>query len=203
LKILAHRGLWTVPEEKNTRVAFERAIDSGFGIETDIRDFMGEIVVSHDPPTGVTQPLTELLRLVGDNDCLLALNIKSDGLSDKLSKISSAGGIVYFDMSGPEYVQFRKRGLNTLNRISEYETGYQFVDSDYGVWLDSFAEDDWRIEWLANHQPINRVFLPSPELHGRDHLRFWKALKKVRQGRDLTLCTDFPIEARDFFEENK
>ena len=37
IKILAHRGFWKEETEKNTKIAFERAFNSGFGIETDPR----------------------------------------------------------------------------------------------------------------------------------------------------------------------
>jgi hypothetical protein len=36
IKIIAHRGFWYKPEEKNTLAAFERALQNGFGIETDL-----------------------------------------------------------------------------------------------------------------------------------------------------------------------
>ena len=52
IAILAHRGFWTEPAEKNSREALERAFREGFGIETDIRDRNGALVVSHDPPVG-------------------------------------------------------------------------------------------------------------------------------------------------------
>ena len=45
IEILAHRGFWKREGEKNTKVAFERAFDNGFGIETDLRDVKGEIIV--------------------------------------------------------------------------------------------------------------------------------------------------------------
>ena len=52
VEILAHRGFWKKESEKNTQIAFERAFDKGFGIETDLRDIKGEIVISHNMPVG-------------------------------------------------------------------------------------------------------------------------------------------------------
>ena len=52
LEILAHRGYWKLEKEKNTLYAFEKAFDKYFGIETDLRDAQGEIVISHDIPLG-------------------------------------------------------------------------------------------------------------------------------------------------------
>ena len=48
--ILAHRGLWFCEEEKNSSNALFKALDLGFGIETDVRDLCGELIISHDPP---------------------------------------------------------------------------------------------------------------------------------------------------------
>jgi glycerophosphoryl diester phosphodiesterase len=56
-RILAHRGYWLEPGEKNSLSAFRRAFEGGFGIETDIRDLDGELVVSHDPPTRRNAPM--------------------------------------------------------------------------------------------------------------------------------------------------
>jgi glycerophosphoryl diester phosphodiesterase len=50
MKIIAHRGMWFNKHEQNTLVAFERALENGFGIETDFRDFNGSLVISHDLP---------------------------------------------------------------------------------------------------------------------------------------------------------
>ena len=49
---MAHRGFWISEEEKNKTVAFERAFDNNFGVETDLRDICGKIVISHNMPNG-------------------------------------------------------------------------------------------------------------------------------------------------------
>ena len=49
MQILAHRGRWRSPSEKNSEGAFRAALSAGYGIETDIRDFDGRLVISHDP----------------------------------------------------------------------------------------------------------------------------------------------------------
>ena len=89
MRIIAHRGYWIKPNEKNTAIAFERALRLNFGIETDIRDVQGKLVVSHDMPSGGEMDFSDFLDL-----CLLyskarplALNIKSDCLHDELRNI--------------------------------------------------------------------------------------------------------------------
>ena len=49
-KILAHRGIWSDSKSANHPEALTRALEMGFGIETDLRDRNCELVVSHDPP---------------------------------------------------------------------------------------------------------------------------------------------------------
>ena len=45
--IISHRGIG-FRKEQNTLGAFAECFKSGFGIETDIRDYNGKLVVSHD-----------------------------------------------------------------------------------------------------------------------------------------------------------
>jgi len=87
--ILAHRGLWKKNHEKNSIIAFKRAFDNGFGVETDVRDFKDEIVISHDIPSKNSKKLEELLTTLESysGDFKLALNVKSDGLSINLKRL--------------------------------------------------------------------------------------------------------------------
>jgi glycerophosphoryl diester phosphodiesterase len=50
MQILAHRGYWQNRKEQNTKEAFIRAFGMGSGVETDLRDCNGEVVISHDMP---------------------------------------------------------------------------------------------------------------------------------------------------------
>ena len=44
--------------------AFERAINFGFGIETDIRDFDGNLVIAHDLPNKNSIKFSKLLHIL-------------------------------------------------------------------------------------------------------------------------------------------
>ena len=57
MKIIAHRGFWKKPEKQNTLGAFYAAIKKGFGIETDVRDYKGKLVISHNVPNEKKQVL--------------------------------------------------------------------------------------------------------------------------------------------------
>ena len=86
MKILAHRGLWNSPEEKNSFAALTRAVEHGFGFESDVRDYRGRLVISHDIADENSPALEDVLKLLaatGDKFCF-AINIKSDGLAHAL-----------------------------------------------------------------------------------------------------------------------
>ena len=86
-EVLAHRGLWADKEQQNTLSAIEEAWARGFGVETDLRDSRGNVVVSHDPPEeGVLEAVEVLSRYDALGcDSTLALNIKADGIGRLLT----------------------------------------------------------------------------------------------------------------------
>ena len=63
MEIIAHRGFWKKKVDQNTQASFKMAIEYGYGIETDIRDQNGQIVISHDLPRGRMLKLKDLLDL--------------------------------------------------------------------------------------------------------------------------------------------
>jgi len=218
--IIAHRGLWKGTQEQNSLRALINALDQGFGFETDIRDSCGEIVVSHEPPTKANKLLllkelvTGLLAVERPpgNLPVLALNIKSDGLStqlcEQISDITRKYKIYFFDMAVPDMLSYEKEKLPILARISEVEKSIkQLIDISSGIWLDSFSA----YEWITQEKLVeicklkSPVIVVSPELHQRnDYERFWKHLKKFIDDHpdfatDIALCTDFPEKAFNFF----
>mgnify|MGYP006075220631 CR=1 FL=1 len=50
--------------EKNMVVAFQRSLELGFGIETDLRDYNGEIVISHDIADKNSMRFSDFMKLV-------------------------------------------------------------------------------------------------------------------------------------------
>lgn len=214
--ILAHRGMWTAPAEKNTAGALSLAWANGYGIETDIRDHDGVLVISHDPPTG-TALLTadELFRRYKDLGAgtTLALNIKADGLQDRLAELLIRHAIApdsyfVFDMAVPDALGYLRRGVPCFTRESEYETAPAFLERAQGVWMDCF-HDDW-IDQGAMERHLRsgrRLALVSPELHGRPHSQAWSVWRKALRSlgdreaeKGVLLCTDFPEEAGRYFD---
>ena len=79
--ILSHRGLWKKQSEKNTFLSIQRSLEEGFGFESDIRDYLGRLVISHniaedDSPDA--QEVFSLMQKYQDQYCF-AINIKADG----------------------------------------------------------------------------------------------------------------------------
>lgn len=210
MEILAHRGMWKCENEKNTWDSFERAFRNGFGIETDVRDYHGELVISHDLATERSMNLQELLGLyksAGDGR-RLALNVKADGLQAKLKQYLDDYGInnyFMFDMSVPEMVVYKKYGFHYYSRQSDVETQCVLYDDACGVWMDSFYDFMWdKQDFICSHIEKNkRVCIVSPELHGREYTEEWHQIKTLMEEQNISveLCTDRPTEAKEFFDE--
>lgn len=207
MKIIAHRGFWKEKCEKNTLTAIERAFSSGFGIETDIRDLLGRIVISHNPADMTCPMLTDLLDLRKKyGHPLLALNIKADGLYLLLEGIFREYSMTeedyfLFDSSVPEQYIYLKQGYNIFTRSSEFEKRISFFEQSKGVWLDQFTDcshiGDTVEELLLSGKTVSVV---SPELHKRDNRQVWALLKKYKNCDNLILCTDLPKEAEDYYK---
>jgi len=217
LLILSHRGYWKQPDEKNTEAAFVRSFQKGFGIETDVRDAGGRLVISHDPPAPSADLFSfdafcALYKRHGNDALPLALNVKADGLQTLLQTALNEHGITnyfVFDMAVPDGLAYLRTGLPVFTRRSEYEREAALYDQATGVWMDCFHEPDWRTVdsihiALADGK---QVCLVSPDLHRRPHRPFWEMLAAAGLHRNagggseagLLLCTDYPEEAASFF----
>jgi len=205
MQIISHRGLWKMPDQKNTIPAFSKSLLLGFGLETDVRDMNGQLVVSHDPPTGTLDTLDDLLNLIASDPeysvLPLAINIKADGLAILIKEaLERFPGINYyvFDMSVPDMRSYIDLRLPVYTRVSELEEPVFYSESQ-GVWLDSF-EYDWfdldDLDRLVSDQ--KHVCIVSPELHARDRWKLWRKLKQFGNSPYVSLCTDFPEEAHLF-----
>lgn len=212
--ILAHRGWFLEDREKNTKVAIARALDNGFGLETDIRDLNGRIVISHDPPLEQAQlpDLRWLLERIAHSSihARIALNVKADGLANVIADLIEMAGVnsdqIYvFDMSIPDSLAYLNSTIPAYVRISEFEKEPSFVDRAMGVWVDDFTGTCPQIERAAELLGRGiRTALVSAELHRRDHRPLWNAIVSAGLHRHplFELCTDYPAEAASLFCES-
>lgn len=210
MKILSHRGYWLEPAEKNTQKAFERSFSLNFGTETDVRDYGGKLVISHDIADKHAMPLEFFFEIYKkfNSNLPLALNIKADGLQYELKKLLSLFQIenyFVFDMAVPDGLLYARDQITLFTRHSEYEINPSYYDLANGVWLDEFNR-----HWITD-ETINRhleqrksICIVSPELHKRDNSQEWihyKLLEKKIGKNKMMLCTDVPEQAREFFND--
>jgi hypothetical protein len=204
MNILAHRGLWDRPEERNTIASFKRAVKEGFGFESDVRDYLGNLVISHDI-AGAEAPLFETaLNTIDGTELTFAVNIKADGLFPLLKAILPRRVRSFaFDMSIPQTLVCRELGIRFFTRQSEYESSPCLYEDAAGVWLDAFVDDSWLTGEVIRHHLENgkEVVVVSPELHGREASTFWERLRDTGLvgHTNMFLCTDLPRQAQAFF----
>ncbi|ATR84278.1 phosphodiesterase [Pseudomonas sp. HLS-6] len=204
MRIISHRGYWLQKSERNQPEAFHRSFDLGFGTETDVRDVAGQLVISHDMPVGHELTLDNLLEIMADRNLPLAINIKADGLAKAVrEKFDQHGHTNWFvfDMAVPDMRSYMREGIATYTRLSEVEQSPAWLDQAAGVWLDGFEG-----EWYTNSLITNllsqgkQVCVVSPELHDRSPTALWQQLSDLKSEDGLTLCTDLPEDAVNFFK---
>lgn len=211
MRILAHRGMWFDKNEKNTLSALFKGLDNGYGLETDIRDLNGQLVISHDTPTADSVILLDELLCYyakGKFTSTLALNIKSDGLQEKLQHQLQQYNIKHyfvFDMSIPDTLDYLKLNISTFIRCSDIEYYPEIINRTQGTWLDELIKPWISTEIILKQaSQSENVCIVSAELHNREHTLQWSQIKKALdsgcQSNKLLICTDFPQEAERYFK---
>jgi len=210
MNIIAHRGFWINQENKNSINSFKRALSNNFGIETDVRDYCGKLVISHDIPTQDSIGFDDFLKIYCEynKNTTLAINIKSDGLAEMIGESLNRFGIdnyFVFDMSFPDLFVFLNKNITTYARLSEFEQEKQILEGCKGIWLDEFYKN-WFDNTLIEHY-IDRGFnicIVSPELHGRTYKHVWEKyrLLEFKYKENVSICTDYPDIAKKFFYDN-
>lgn len=211
MEILAHRGYWKNPKEKNSLEALMKAVENGYGIESDFRDYMGKLVISHNIADSGSCLAEDFFRYYAENKSTvtLALNVKADGIQNLVKSLLDTYQIknyFLFDMSVPELVVNEKNGLVFYTRHSDIEEQCVCYEQAAGVWLDSFYKEDWLTpEIIELHLETNKpICIVSPELHGKAFEKCWKMLREQKYHKSslIKLCTDIPDEARRYFNED-
>ncbi len=210
MKILAHRGYWNTAIEKNSGLALRTALEKSYGFESDVRDYNGHLVISHNIANKDSFEAEQVFKWLfefRDNFCF-AINIKADGLKDILNdyiKKYNLTNYFLFDMSVPQMVEFNEMGMRFFTRQSEVEVIPCMYEQAAGIWIDGFFGTEWITETLLQNHIENdkEICLVSPELHGRtDYREFWEKIKEYNLDFDkILICTDVPDEAKEFFYE--
>ena len=212
IQIISHRGFWEKGNEQNTMIAFSRSVINNYGIETDLRERNGEIIISHDIQVGENiLYFSEFLLLYKNSkkNLPLFLNIKSDGMIKIIKNNLNSYDIsnyYLFDMSIPETKKYAEDScMNFITRISDIEKHPMFIHESKGFWIDSFYGNYPDFSYLDTLLNSKYIFcFVSPELHNRSEIEFWIMLKKWIKNREISsdkvlLCTDKPKDAFLFF----
>ena len=166
------------------------------GIEFDIRDTGGEIVVQHDPFLG-GQRFTDFLKFCPSNKFYI-VNVKAEGIEQRAIADLEAHGITQFfllDCSIPMMVRLGKLGERRLAvRFSEYEslaTVEAMAPFVSWVWVDVFTQLPLTnaIETsILNHGL--KLCLVSPELQGQqEKITEYKHLLTLRSVNIDAVCS--------------
>lgn len=220
--ILAHRANLEGPKRsrENSLDACREALKGGFGLETDLRrNGSGCFYVSHDPAALTDANRFDRFEALFREfpDRVIAMNVKELGYEADLIRLSREGALggmaFYFDFellepSAPGTAQRRLRSLpggeevRLASRLSDRGESLSQCLEIPGevVWADEF-DSLWLTEVHVRgvHAAGRRFYAISPELHGfsrSERFRRWNDFKEW--GID-GLCTDYSIEARDFF----
>lgn len=210
MNIISHRGLWSERRECNSMSAICRSFERGFGVETDLRDLNGEVVISHDAPKAKDQLLTldgllKAYKDAGHAGLPLALNVKSDGLQQLITECITRHKVEnyrLFDMSLPDQKATCDGGLSFLTRLSDIEHEPLMLKQAKGIWVDAFYSDWYGLGLVNSYLQIGKeVWMVSPELHGRPCVGLWEKLRgsDLAESECIFLCTDYPEKAKEYF----
>jgi len=220
--ILAHRANLDGPNPRmeNSLAATQRALELGFGIETDLRRGADQrFYISHDVhPRTQENDFDHFSGLFQKfNDRVIAMNVKELGYEEELIKLQASGAMgqrsFYFDFEllepkTPGRTQKTIRDLSgggNAKMASRLSDRNEPLDQCLSIPADIVWADEFDSLWLARehiekaHAAKRQVYAISPEIHGfkkDEKRRRWQEFKEW--GVD-GLCTDDALEARDFF----
>jgi glycerophosphoryl diester phosphodiesterase len=221
--ILAHRANLAGPHSavENSLEACARALEAGFGLETDLRrDAAGAFYISHDPlPRAAGNRLESYTELFTRHPTAeLAINVKELGYEPALVALMKSGRLgarsFYFDFEllepeTPGAAQGKIKALPSGNGVAlasrlsdrnEPLTQCLAIPAEI-VWADEF-DSLWLTarEAEAVRAAGRRLFVISPELHGFDKAAMVRRWRDFRDWGVDGVCTDYALEARGFFE---
>lgn len=220
--ILAHRANLDgpVPATENSLGMTIRALEAGFGIETDLRrDATGRSYIAHDSVGWAPEidfgAFAQAFRAHADRP--IALNVKELAYEAELIERQLAGDfggrsfLFDFELLEPQTPGAAQRKIRSLPagdravlaaRVSDRgESLDQCLSIPAQVaWLDEFDSPWATAETIAALRAADRqVFVVSPELHGFDREARFRRWADFLAWEVDGVCTDFAWEAREFF----
>jgi hypothetical protein len=153
-------GLNTIPPE--------------YGVEIDVRDYNGEVIIEHDPFIGGLKLIDYIIHY---RHSFLIVNVKSEGIENEVIKILGDRLIrnyFFLDSTVPVMVKLGTTSkIHIATRVSEFEPlSYANAMSRIAswIWLDCFNNipiDSREFQDLKNMG--YKICIVSPDLQGRGH----------------------------------
>lgn len=229
IKIIDHRSAWCDDIKNFSDASLQGTLEGaklsfsrGRGIEMDVRDCNGKIVVTQSLPVGGELLFEDVLKAYKQSNCdgLLAVDIKSCWIQREVKRLLDEYDVTNyfcFGMSIPETLGYLNINAKTYLRDSEYEQINKdnwLYDSCEGVWLDQFnAGEPTRVNLELIKRYVSdgkQVCICSPDLHGwgrsyNDLLDCWivykTALESLTEDEQklVSICTNLPLDAERFF----
>jgi glycerophosphoryl diester phosphodiesterase len=220
--IFAHRANLSGPHSvvENSLEACSRALEKGFGLETDLRrDASGVFYISHDPAPRTTENSLEAFSelFAKHPNIELAINVKELGYEPTLIELMRAGKLggrsFYFDFellerTTPGAAQRKLKSLAGGDQVrvaSRLSDRNESLAQSLGILGEVVWADEFDRLWLTENEvravkEAGRLFyVISPELHGFDEAAMKKRWVDFKKWGVDGVCTDFPIAAREFF----
>jgi hypothetical protein len=150
------------------------------GVEVDVRDHDGRLVLAHDPFTG-GEPLDDFLAAY--RHALIIFNVKADGLEGPILDLVRRHGVgdhVFLDVAAPTLVALADRGVRQCAvRYSEHEPielALAFAGKVDWVWVDCFTRLPLDAAIVGRLRRHFKICLVSPELqrHGRSAIATYR-----------------------------
>lgn len=144
------------------------------GIEFDIRDCNGRLLVQHDAFQESGQPFEEFLRYCPPTK-FYVVNVKAEGIEERAIAALDAAGITNFfllDCSVPAAMKLARKGERRLavrfSEVEPLESVAAMRDRVQWVWIDVFTRLPLTKEVADLFRQWNlRTCLVSPELQGQ------------------------------------
>ncbi len=151
-------------------------LDPNIGVEIDVRDYNGELVLGHDPLLIKYQFLESYLKVLNGRSVIA--NIKSERVEKPflslLRKYSPDSEYFFLDSSFSMIVN-NGRYLNFASRLSEYEsiqTSINLIENSLinWIWVDTFTKFPIKKNEVEIFNDLNvKKCLTSPDLLGRNY----------------------------------
>jgi hypothetical protein len=170
------------------------------GVEVDIRSFGERLIIHHDAFVDGEDFETWLKAY---RHRLLILNVKEEGLEDRLIALMQAHGIedyFFLDQSFPFLIRTARRGESRCAvRVSEFETidtAMTLAGKVRWIWVDCFTRFPLDGAQTARLRAAGfKLCLVSPELQGRDAAVEIPALRALLQREGIladAVCSKEP-----------